>query len=172
LAKAYFEESKKYLDANAQHLKFLSFGYLPQRRFNEAIPLLKKATELSFNYEDLFALARFYFENNEYEKSKEVLNNMLASFPDKTDIAMGIISNLLKERKFEDACATLFRLGELYKDSDLENKDGYFIFFKAVCTLIYTKKPEEAKLALQAIVDKDSDWAEEAAALLKKFFQE
>lgn len=172
LAKAYFEESKKYLDANAQHLKFLSFGYLPQRRFNEAIPLLKKATELSFNYEDLFALARFYFENNEYEKSKEVLNNMLASFPDKTDIAMGIISNLLKERKFEDACATLFRLGELYKDSDLENKDGYFIFFKAVCTLIYTKKPEEAKLALQAIVDKDSDWAEEAAELIKKFFQE
>jgi tetratricopeptide (TPR) repeat protein len=172
LAKAYFEETKKYLDADAELHKFLSFGYLPQRRFNEAIPLLKKATELSFNYEDLFALARFYFENNEYEKSKEVLNNMLASFPDKTDIAMGIISNLLKERKFEDACATLFRLGELYKDSDLENKDGYFIFFKAVCTLIYTKKPEEAKLALQAIVDKDSDWAEEAAALLKKFFQE
>jgi hypothetical protein len=97
---------------------------------------------------------------------------MLATYPEKTDIAMGIISNLLKERKFEDACATLFRLGELYKDSDLENKDGYFIFFKAVCTLIYTKKPEEAKLALQAIVDKDSDWAEEAAALLKKFFQE
>jgi tetratricopeptide (TPR) repeat protein len=172
LAKAYFEESKKYLDANAQHLKFLSFGYLPQRRFSEAIPLLKKATELSYNYEDLFALARFYFENKEYEKSKEVLNNMLASFPDKTDIAMGIISNLLKERKFEDACSTLFRLGELYKDRDLENKDGYFIFFKAVCTLIYTKKTEEAKLALQAIVDNDSDWAEESAALLKKFFQE
>ncbi len=172
LAKAYFEESKKYLDANAQHLKFLSFGYLPQRRFSEAIPLLKKATELSYNYEDLFALARFYFENKEYEKSKEVLNNMLATFSDKTDIAMGIISNLLKERKFEDACATLFRLGELYKDHDLENKDEYFIFFKAVCTLVYTKKTEEAKLALQAIVDNDTDWAEEAAFLLKKFFKE
>jgi len=172
LAKAYFEESKKYLDANAQHLKFLSFGYLPQRRFNEAIPFLKKATELSYNYEDLFALARFYFENNEQEKSLEVLNNMLASFPDKTDIAMGIISNLLKERKFEDACATLFRLGDLYKDCDLEKNDGYFIFFKAICTLIYTKKPEEAKLALQAIVDNDSYWAEEAGILLKKFFKE
>jgi len=171
LAKAYFEESKKYLDADAELMKFLSFAYLPPKRFNDAIPLLKKATELTYNHDDLFALASFYYDNKDYRNSKEVLEKMLASFPEKTDIAMGIISNLLREGKFEDACSTLFRLEELYKDIELATKDGYFIFFKAVCILIYTKKPEEAKAALQAIVDNDSDWAEEAQALLNKFFK-
>jgi len=172
MGQAYLEESKKYIDADSLIYKFLSFGYLPKRRFADAIPLLKKATELSPSYDDLFALAKLYFENGEYQKSNEVLEKMLATYPEKTDIAMGIISNLLKERKFEDACATLFRLGELYKDSDLENKDGYFIFFKAVCTLAYSKKSEETRNALQTVIDKDLEWAEEAAALLKKFFQE
>jgi tetratricopeptide (TPR) repeat protein len=172
MATAYLEESKKYFDSDAEIYKLLSFGYLPKRNFKEAIPLLKKATDLSPNYDDIFALARLYYENNETEKSKELLQNMLAAFPGKPDIAMGIISNLLKERKFEDACATLFRLESIYKeDIDLEKNNEYYLYYKAVCTVLYSKKTEEAKMALQLVIDKNLSWADKAKNLLKKFFK-
>jgi tetratricopeptide (TPR) repeat protein len=144
---------------------------LPKRNFKEAIPLLKKATELSPNYDDLFALARLYYENHETEKSKEVLQNMLAVVPGKPDIVMGIISNLLKERKFEDACATLFRLESMYKeDMDLENSNDYYLYYKAVCTIIYSKNKEETRKALQVVIDNKLLWSSKSENLLKKFF--
>jgi len=171
MATAYLEESKKYFDADAELYKFLCFGYLPKRNFKEAIPLLKKATELSPNYDDLFALARLYYENHETEKSKEVLQNMLAMVPGKPDIVMGIISNLLKERKFEDACATLFRLESMYKeDMDLESSDAYYLYYKAVCTIIYSKNKEETRKALQVVIDNKLLWSSKSENLLKKFF--
>jgi hypothetical protein len=77
----------------------------------------------------------------------------------------------MKEKKFEDGCSTLFRLESMYKeDVDLEKNDPYFLFFKAVCTIVYSKKPEEAKMALQAVIDKDLSWAAEAKRLMAKLF--
>jgi tetratricopeptide (TPR) repeat protein len=170
MGQAYLEESKKYIDSDALIYKFLSFGYLPKRKFADAIPLLKKATELSPSYDDLFALAKLYFENSEFQKSNEILEKMLATYPERTDVAMGIISNLMRQRKFEDACSLLFRLETMYKeDLDLEKNDPYFLYYKAVCTLVYSKKTDEARNALQIVIDKNLEWSGYAKSLLKKF---
>lgn len=171
LGKVYLEEAVKIIDTDADLYKILSFGYMPLRKYQNAIPPLKKATEILSNYDDMFALAKLYFENHETDKSMEVLELLLQTYPEKTDIVMGIISCMLKDAKFKDACATLFRLQNIYEaDIDIENTDPYFLFYKAVCILVFTENKGEAKKALQAVIDKELPWSFEAALLLKKFF--
>jgi tetratricopeptide (TPR) repeat protein len=168
---AYLEESKKYIKNDVDLYKMLSFGYIPLRKYQKAIPHLKKATELRPNFDDIFALARLQFENHEYEASLATLESLLQSFPDKLDIVFGIVSIQMREGKFKDACSSLFRLQDLYKDEiDMENKDPYFPFYKAICTLVFSKNKDEVKKALQGVIDQDLPWADEAKELMKRFF--
>ncbi len=171
MAVAYLEESKKYIESDVDLYKILSFGFIPLKKYQKAIPYLKTATDLSSNFDDFFALARLYFENHEYSMSMDILEMLLQSFPKKTDIVMGMISIKMREGKFQEACSTLFRLQELYQDEmNFEDEDPYFPFYKAICTLVYSKNKAEAQKTLQAVIDKDLPWSEEAKELMKRFF--
>lgn len=170
MAISYLEESKKYIAADVDLYKLIAFGYLPLHKYDKAIPFLKKATELSPNYDDLFTLARLQFDNYDYDAAAVSLQSLLQSYPNKFDVVYGLISIQFRQGKTKDACATLFRLQELYAGEVNFEKDSYFPYYKALCHLFFDENKDEAEKALRAVVDNDSHWAEEASELLKLLF--
>jgi tetratricopeptide (TPR) repeat protein len=171
MASAYLKEAEKYIEADIDLYKLLAYGYLPPRKFHKAIPYLKKATELSPTFDDMFALARLYFDNYQYKEATQTLQRLMQSDPERLEIIYGIIAIQLRQGDYAEAQSTLERMEMLYSDMNLE-KDESYLFFKAVSMLTNGKNTNrsEIKKQLQGIIERDAPRAKEAEALLKYFF--
>ncbi len=172
MAVAYLEEAEKYFAGDVDLYKLVAYGYLPPRKYHKAIPFLLKATQLSPTFDDLFALARLYFDNYEYQEALQTLQRLMQSDPDRFEIVYGVISVYLRQGNYSEAQATLEQLERLYEGEVDWNKDEYYPFYKAVCMLCTGKNTSRAaiKRQLQGIVELNLPWKEEAMALIKAFF--
>ena len=139
------------------------------RKYHKAIPHLKKACNLSPTYDDLFTLARLQFDNYDYDAALAGLQSLLQSHPQKFEIVFGIIAIQFRQGNPKEACATLFRLEELYKDEVNFEKESYFLYYKALCHLFFDEKKESVEKALRAAIDNDTPWMTEAKELMNLF---
>jgi tetratricopeptide (TPR) repeat protein len=167
----YWTESKKYVKYDQDICRILSSIYLMDKNFEESLKYLKLVTDENPNQQDLFAIAKMCFNLKKYKESYAILVDLLNQIPNNYDLMFGIIANQLKESNYTDACSMLFRMETLFTAETKINTHPYFVFYKAVCNLIFNKDRTNSQKQLLNIAESDSPWNVEAKGLLLHFFK-
>jgi tetratricopeptide (TPR) repeat protein len=167
----YWKESKNYIKFDQDICRIISAVLIAENNYEEAIKFLKLVTEVNSNQQDNFAVAKMYFNLNKFKDSYALLTDMLNQVPNNYDLMFGIISIYLKEHNYIDACAMLFRMESLFNAETKINENPYFIFYKAVCNLAFSKNKADVQKQLLKITESDSAWKPEAKELLLHFFK-
>ncbi|WCL82018.1 tetratricopeptide repeat protein [Saprospira sp. CCB-QB6] len=157
---------------DADLYKMMGFAYLPEHKYHKAIPYYERATAIAPEFEELFALARLYFENYEYEKSEKILVQLLQTAPDNYELVEGLAAIYLRQDQYAKARGQLKRFAQLY-DEDLHlSKNSDYKFYQFLADFALSPKAEamQEKQLKGWVEDQNSRFNAEAKQLLKQFF--
>lgn len=157
---------------DADLYKMMGFAYLPEHKYDKAVPYYERATAIAPEFEELFALARLYFENYDYEKSEKILVQLLQTAPDNYELIEGLAAIYLRQDQYAKARGQLKRFAQLYtEDLNLgQNKDYQFYQFLANFALSPKAEAAQEKRLKAWAEDQNSRFREAAGQLLKQFY--
>jgi Flp pilus assembly protein TadD len=161
----YWKNSGKFLKKDTDILRLLSFSHFLNMDFANAISYLEKKLDLSKEYDDSYALGRFYAYMEDLDKAFDVFGATMPLNPADRRAICARMSILIKKNNFEEAAAIMNN----FTSEETDNIEAYHAnYFKAVATLIQGDKNDAFK-RLKAI-HAESDYKKDADKLLAHFF--
>ena len=162
----YWKKSDKFLAKDADILRLLSFAHFLDLDFANAILYLEKKLAAQSDYDDFYALGRFYVYQGQLAKAYEVFGATMQLNPADRRAICARISILLRQNKFEEAAALM----DDFPSTETDDINAYHLnYFKAVLTLARGEEADAFKRLKSIPVD--SDYKEDADKLLAYFFK-